>query len=276
MRRTPRAPEARTLAAYLEGELSQSEAQAVEAAARGSAAVQRDLEGMQEIRAALGSVDEEALRGDLVPELRAAIAREHPRTERPLRRGPLRLALSLLAGGCLVLIAAVLITHRLREGEVRSKGGAIEEDAWVGLHVLRVRGAGQPLRVEGQLAASDALVFAYSNAGPRPYSHLAIFAVGDGGEVFWYYPPHERAGGDPSSQPIEAGADVELREAVRHALRPGPLALYAIFTRAPLRVRQVEDAVAALVRAGRWSARTPVRLSFERSAQKMLPLTVTR
>jgi hypothetical protein len=263
-----------TLAAYVEGELGVSEARAIEAATAGSEELRAELERLRQLRLALGTVDEEVAATDLVPRVREAIAREAPPT-RGTGGGSFRFAFALVGGG-LACSAAVVLVLFARPDDFRAKGGAtVEEDAWVGIHVLRARESGQPVRAEGALSASDALVFAYSNAGPHPFSHLLIFGVDERGEVHWYHPAHENAGADPASRPIEARADVELREAVRHRLRPGPLALYALFSRSPLRVSEVEAAVAGLVRAGTWSARSPRRLAFPQSAQKLVRLEVS-
>ncbi len=69
---------------------------------------------------------------------------------------------------------------------------------------------------------------------------MMVYAVDAAGEVRWFYPAYEAAGTNPSSIAIQAGANVLLAEVIRHPFAAGPLTLQALFSRAPLRVSQVE------------------------------------
>ncbi len=95
-----------------------------------------------------------------------------------------------------------------------------------------------PARLGDSLAASDELMFSYqvSEAG-----YLAIFAVDGRGEVFWYEPAWTDPAQEPKSRRVEpSDRPQELPEAVRHALAPGPLRLFAVVMDAPLSVRDIE------------------------------------
>jgi hypothetical protein len=112
-----------------------------------------------------------------------------------------------------------------------------------------------PALAETQRAGSivrtgESLAFAYVNPPALNPSGVGdccimVFARDDAGHVFWFWPAWENAGENPQSLPVSAsGSPVELTEAVRHALQPGPLTIVGLFTPKPLHVREVEAAVA--------------------------------
>jgi hypothetical protein len=91
----------------------------------------------------------------------------------------------------------------------------------------------------------ESLAFSYVNPATFGDCCIMVFARDDAGHVFWFWPAWENAGEDPQSLPVSAsGTPVELTEAVRHALQPGPLTIVGLFTPKPLHVREVEAAVA--------------------------------
>ena len=130
--------------------------------------------------------------------------------------------------------------------EARRKGsGQPTGDMWAGVQVYRLPVGGQPVPLEKELDASDNLLFAYTNAGPEPFTHLMIFGVGATGEVFWYSPGWLHEGEDPAAIPIQASATpVELHERISQPLPAGRFVLHAVFTRRPLRVSEVERLLA--------------------------------
>jgi hypothetical protein len=103
-------------------------------------------------------------------------------------------------------------------------------------------GAAEPVR--GAIAASDGLLFSYSNPGAT-YSYLMVFAVDRHRRVHWYYPAHQNAAENPEAVPIDRQRlGVELREAIRQPLPPGRVELHALFLARPASVREIEAQIA--------------------------------
>jgi hypothetical protein len=239
-------PTTEALAAYLEGEVSASEAVEIEAALADRLEARQRLEQLREIRRGLARPAPELEGIDLVRAVRRAAAAA-PVSARPRFRAPYWA--SVLAAGALA--AAVVLVARPRAVEFRAKGRAAGQDdvRWAGLQAYRVGRSGQPERLGDHLAAGDGLLFSYTNLGPRPFDFLMIFAVDARGEVRWFHPAYERLGVDPASISIRrAEAAVELGEVVRHDVPAGALTVHALFTRRPLHVVEVE---AAIQRVGR-------------------------
>jgi hypothetical protein len=110
--------------------------------------------------------------------------------------------------------------------------------------------SGRPLALaDGMLRASDELAFAYSNRGQYPY--LAVCGIDEHQHVYWYHPAWSSAAQDPRSIPIEGSGRVEeLPEAISQALEGRRLRLISVFSRAPLRVRELERTLVALPSSG--------------------------
>jgi hypothetical protein len=143
------------------------------------------------------------------------------------------LALAAAAG----LAVAVVSWRQGGSAEFQLRGGEEGAAKWVGLHVFQEDHS--PLGAV--VHPGQGLAFAYRNTGPRPFSHLLVFAHDARGHVFWFYPEWTDARADPASIPIgSSDGAIELRELVAHAYQPGPLALHALFTRRPLHVSEVE------------------------------------
>jgi hypothetical protein len=156
---------------------------------------------------------------------------------------PLGLALALSLGA-LVLVPRLGTPPTADEG-FTPRGGA-EAHAPVArppaLEVYRVRdGKSEP--TEGSVRADDELAFAYRNPDGLPF--LMVFATDAAGQVYWYYPSWTEPDHSPTSVPARRGEHpLELPDAIRHPLPPGPLVLHALFTRAPLSVHEVEARLA--------------------------------
>jgi hypothetical protein len=74
-----------------------------------------------------------------------------------------------------------------------------------------------------------------------------ILARDASGRVHWFYPAYTGKGTDPRSIPVGGNVSgAELFEKVRHDFAPGPLWIYGLFTRKPLRVSEVEALVQGL------------------------------
>jgi hypothetical protein len=100
-------------------------------------------------------------------------------------------------------------------------------------------------RAGNVLHAGESLAFSYVNPASVGACCVMVFARDAAGHVFWFWPAWENAGDDPQSLPIAAsGSPVELTQAVRHELLPGPLTIVGLFTPKPLHVHEVEGAIA--------------------------------
>ena len=100
-------------------------------------------------------------------------------------------------------------------------------------------------RAGNVVRTDESLAFSYVNPPSIGACCVMVFARDAAGRIFWFWPAWENAAEDPQSLPISAsGSAVELPEAVRHALQPGPLTIVGLFTPKPLHVREVEAAVA--------------------------------
>lgn len=276
------------LLAYLEGEVTQSQAAAIEAALAASPAEQRRLEALRRILGHLSSTPAELDEIDLVPRVRQAIATIPAPAPRRRHGWPLLAAAATLLVATSTLVAGGQLWSRAREAPApppadafrvksdQGRGAATELDRWVGITAYRVAPGARPQRVDGRVRQGDGLLFSFDNLGQAPFAHLMIFAVGAAGQVYWFYPAYEDAGSDPVSISIrERGSSaVELPDLIHHDVPVGPLAIYGVFTRAPLQVSAVEDAIAGLVRASRWDPGQPARLPIPGAGQEILRVRV--
>jgi hypothetical protein len=134
----------------------------------------------------------------------------------------------------------------LERDEVRTKGalgGSLTGfEAWV----LR---EGQVMRLGPTMRRDDALGFSYRNLPGSSARALMVYAQDTAGRFFWFYPAWNDPAAPPAAVPIGvSNAPVQLDEAVRHELSPGPLTIHALFLDAPVSVLDVE---AGQVRAPR-------------------------
>jgi hypothetical protein len=117
------------------------------------------------------------------------------------------------------------------------------------LVLYRVAAGGPAERAGAVVKAGEALVFSYVNppsGAARAPSHLLVFAHDDQRRVFWYWPAWQDPAANPAALPIGASAaPVELGEAIRHPLSPGPLTVVGLFSDRPITVREVEATLAA-------------------------------
>jgi hypothetical protein len=158
-----------------------------------------------------------------------------------------------LAVGAFATVALLFVVPAA-DDDFRAKGVATVRDPNVGVQAYVVRDNALPRRFDGTLGADDGLLFAYRNDGAEPYSYLLIFAVDPAGELYWYYPAHIQEGGAPSSVRVSRAAEpLELHELTRHHLPAGPLFIYGLFTRSPLRVPDVEAALDEARVRRRWT-----------------------
>jgi hypothetical protein len=234
------------LAAYIDGEVTRSEAERVEAEVATCAATQRRVAGLERIRDALASPVPELESTDLAASIREAIALKPP------ARGWAR-ARRWLAPACIAAAGMLAAVYGIRDApsapsqageEFRAKSARPEHGTaarWAGIQAYYVHSGHEPSRVSGRVPADAGLLFSYTNIGRRPFEFLMIFAIDARGEVHWAYPAYERAGTNPSAIRIEQGeAEKPLAEVIHLDLAPGSATLHALFMMRPLRVLDVE------------------------------------
>lgn len=262
----------RALLEHLEGQCPPAEAAATERALADDAGARRELEELQSLLAGVARPLPELAGVDLVEGVRGQVLQTPRRPARLWRRAAL---LGLAAS--LVTVALGLWIHQAQEPAAPTGGFQARRapvvshvDRWAGVKVFHRGEAGAPRPLSWQLPAGHGLLVAYSNLGPAPHRYLMVFAVDQAGEVHWLHPAYERPGTNPSSISISAGADVELSQIVFHKLARGPLAIYGLFSREPLKVLDVEQLIRRLRGQGRRRAEAPPRLPVAETAQHVL------
>jgi hypothetical protein len=237
------------LAAYVDGEVTPCETAAVARLLETSPEARVRVHDLRRIREVLETSPPELKRLDLAGRVRAAAARE---AQAPPVRWPARwLGFGLGAAAACAALVAVVVRRAPPVGgaggdfTVKSAavGARTDAERWAGIRVYQppARPGGEPRPVGSVLPGDTGLLFSYNNLGPRPFTHLMIFSRDSAGDVRWFFPAYERAGSNPRSIAIAGpGADVPLGELVRQALHPGSLSLFALFTRRPLGVAEVE------------------------------------
>ena len=263
----------------VEGEVSQSRAQEIQAHVALCDACRDRLQQLRTTIEALGQADEELKDLDLFPSVRKAVAaRDEARSQRAWNVHRYVWGFASASAVAAALLIAFLMTRPSDQpsenGEFRartSSTGGPDPKAWVGIQAFRVVD-GQPAAPLGDVVAvSDALVFAYSNAGANPFRYLMIFAVAKDGETFWYYPAFNTPGTDPESIPISQGlVGVELPDRVKHNLPAGELTIYGLFSLEPLKVSEVERTASALAQRGDDEPTASGDLSPDKTLQHVL------
>ncbi|HVY41228.1 MAG TPA: hypothetical protein VHM31_24995 [Polyangia bacterium] len=259
----PRAVSAELLAAYVDGDVTPSQASAIARAIEESPDLRRRADELRRITATLSSPIEELESLDVAASVRAATAaidRQRAQQARAPRVPWLRRwSLLGLATTAALAVGLLVVRPARRSGDgaadeaagLRAKSAstapASAPERWAGIGVYRVTEGGPPQRVGERISRDDGLLFTYTNLGTRPFAYLMIFAVDGSGQVRWFYPAYQEAGTNPASIAIQANANVPLAEVVRHPFATGPAAFQALFSRRPLRVEEVES----------WLARRP-------------------
>ncbi len=263
---TPR-PEA--LAAYVDGEVTPSEAAAIEAALADSPRLRREVEEMRAIRATLarplpelesidvvGRVEGAIARGEGAPQPRSSVRARWQQPHGQQRRSRAWVAAAGFAAAA-AAVSLMLLARAPAGDEFRVKAAApatlaAESQRWAGVQVFRASAdSAAPELLGARLGAREGLLFAYTNLGPRPFGFLMVFAIDARGEIRWYYPAYERAGTNPTSVPLRGGvARSVLPDVIRQDLAPGALEIRALFTHEPLSVAEVEAWIAAHAGSG--------------------------
>jgi hypothetical protein len=231
------------LAAYAEGALDPQASADVEANLAGDTYARARLEQVHAIRTGLAGPVPELDAIDLRRNIQKAL--QERAAEAPAWRAfvrPLGLAAAAAAALCVAYIAVVPAGPA---PEFRARGGpapASDAQRWAGIRVYRASTKSKitVLQDGAVLARGEPLVFSYTNLGPRPFSHVMIFARDAREDVHWYYPAHEIAGTDPRSLAIQQRANELLPELISHDYAPGSLSVHALFSRRALSVSEIE------------------------------------
>jgi hypothetical protein len=274
------------LSQYLDGELSQNRAREVEEHLAGCSECQRQRQELAHILGALapgpGEFDESSLADDVLRRVRSPDARAAEGRARPWWRQWFMLpgAAALAAAAAAVLVVTAPWSgqegpprERAPEFVARGKSHGASEQ-WLKIWVFRRSRSGQGYEEVGAtIQPNDRLIFGYLNTRGN-YQYLMIVAVDRDGHLYWYHPGYERASEDPQSIRIQPGRH-ELPVEIEHDLPEGGLRLFAIFTRRPLRVSEMEKLIGGL-RAGKPHVTTMDRLPLADSGQVTRFLRVGR
>lgn len=233
--------DAASLAAFLEDEVTASERAAIEEELENSADARHALQQMQKVRDLLAAPAPALESIDLASRVRTAV--------RKPGRAPLEgrgRALPVWLFGVAACLGGALLFFRTQSPNdsrefVAKSNGAPAAERWAGIRAYRVIDRGTPQPLGAEVSSSDGLLFSYTNLGVQPFDYLMIFALDARGEVHWFYPAYERAGQNPESIAITRGAsNVPLGDLVQQDFAGGALTLYALFTRRPSTVLDVE------------------------------------
>jgi hypothetical protein len=184
----------------------------------------------------------EASADAFVSQVLQACARE-PAVRPPVKAPRAR---ALLLAGALAAAAAAVVAVLPQAAKVdehwaaRGKApGSSLRQAQAELFYVR---AGKALAAEGAaLHAGDGFLVRCANASEKQ-TFLAVFARDAQGEIHWLYPAYSDARQNPHSLEIAAHAPEHALDEVVEPDAPaaGPMRVFALFTDAPLSVREVE------------------------------------
>ncbi|MCK6550771.1 hypothetical protein L6R52_33345 [Myxococcota bacterium] len=167
----------------------------------------------------------------------------------PLRRRVLAWAAPIAVAAGLLFALALRTPGDAPEG-LRARGttASAGRGAWMSVFT-RPAGSTEIVPLGAQIRRRDALFFAYTSLREGGHGFVAIAGLDAAGRAHWYYPAWRDAREAPKSLAIERGADVELPEEIVADAAPGALEICALFSDAPLDVRDVD---ATLERERRW------------------------
>jgi hypothetical protein len=169
------------------------------------------------------------------------------------------------SGVVAVAVAAgfALFTHdaeRPSGDEFVARGGAEESSLSrdIGVQLYTQSTAVQSLSSGSRIRTSAALTAGLRNLG-KEQAYLLLFAVDSKRAVHWIAPEYTLAGSDPAAALITPTAVERLlpSSAVFDDLAAGPLRVYAVITRAPTRVSNVEQMPPGELNAERLLAQFP-------------------
>lgn len=235
-------PEPSRLAAWLDGEVTANEGQALTAHLGGCDACRSAHRRFLQTATALRELPLPEPDPRLAAEVLAKV-----RSGRPAWRWRVpALAVGFVACAVVAISLRPEPTFTARGGET---AGAEARQRKLGIELFRHPHGGaapHPLQPEERLAPGDGLSFvAYNRTGQS--LHLLIFGLDARAEVHWFYPAYSSSDSDPSSIPL-SGAEqvVQLPEGVTlESPAPGAFQLVAAFSPSAVRVSEVEALLAA-------------------------------
>jgi len=236
---------------YLEGDLTEEHAAALGAHFQRCEACSRMLKKITNIGDKLSPDPDEFDRVDVTDNVLALIRldRAHPKATKSGLFPGWYFWKWAGAFGAAVLLIAIIIPLWLPKSAPQedrpiylARGqSSTKTDQWVSIHVFRKTPWGYQL-VEDRVTWQDKLAFAYQNRAEAEYDYLMILALDAKGQIFWYYPAYQDESENPQSISILRDEEpVSLPDEVQHDLHPGALRVFAIFSKIPLRVKQVEQ-----------------------------------
>ena len=269
---------------YAEGEVTTSQAEAVEEILSASSRDRRRLDDIESIMEHLGHVDEEISGIDLVAVVRREI---DAMTVESISHTPKKISKGLISAlaACILAAISTVLYFQLkpdtnREFTAKAAGPSTpERNRWIGIQGYRVVDGSRPqiLTQNATLSRTDRLVFSYTNNGGNPFDYLMIFAIDERGSVFWYYPAFEKEHTDPTAISIRRDArQVALPDAVTHDYATGSIAIYGLFLDRPIAVSTIEKTVADEVSAGDWGEKSHLSLDIEGSALIAVKMEITK
>jgi hypothetical protein len=255
---------------YLEGEVTKRRSAEIDQHLESCRACRERLQRRREMIESLAEPDGELEGLDLVEDVRRLVEEQGKQPAKKRRKLP---AVSVRIGLLLVALAGAVAlwfaTAEKDEFRVKSASPVVhEQDRWVGVQAFRLGEGDRPAPLSGNLGRGEFLLFAYTNQGESPFPYMMILAVDAGKRAHWFYPAYTGEGTDPRSIPIAGNVTgAELFEKIRHDFAPGPLHIYGLFTRKPLKVSEVE----ALIKGIEPGQRIPLK----DSAQHILETAVS-
>jgi len=273
----------RELIAYLMGEMTCSDAKLLERRLARSVELSRRLSDLEKMLDRLRSDDASVAPTDLVADVRRAIeqSKARPTKSRWPAPRPAWLAPALALGIGAVAVVGLLVSPAERtvtpsdRPAMQARSAAVrlyDADRWVALHAFRVTADGRPSALDASLRQHEGLAFAYTNLGRHPQSYLMVFAVDSQRQAYWFYPAYTDGHSNPRSIAIEPSQErTELPEVVRHHYHIGAARLYAVFSRTPLWVGDVEE----MLHTQSLGPPLPERLPLPNTAQDSIAIEVT-
>lgn len=175
----------------------------------------------------------------------------------PLRRKLATWAAPIAAAAGLAIAIAASVDTPVDPDGLRARGAGTtrpERGAWMSVFT-RARGSTEIVPLGAHIQRRDALFFAYTSLREGGHGFVAIAGLDAAGRAHWFFPAWRDASEAPTSLAITPGVDVELPEEIIADAAVGTLEICALFSDAPLGVREVDD---ALERARTWPD-TPAR-----------------
>ncbi len=139
----------------------------------------------------------------------------------------------------LAAAAALLLLFQLQDpqGLPSTENGVFYARGGISADVAAFSAPGE--RVAREIQRQDALSFSYLN--PKGRSHLMIYAVDEGGRIYWFHPPWLNSEENPEAIRVQKSEQHrELPGAMAHDYQGRRLWLHSILSNQPFQVREIE------------------------------------